>query len=191
MEVMEDIAWWRNELEKEFVGIPITLPPPPIDIHLYVDASESWGIGLWWNGKWLAWELKPGWRRDGRKIGWAEMTALLLSVVTILHAGGFRNTHVIIHSDNEGVRGALKPSNLKSRGPAQNEILRHIVRHIMEDKIWITVEYVNTKENPADGPSRGVFPPKAQIYTRPPRLLKYLKPFLHNAIQHDDPRLHQ
>ena len=53
-EVLEDIAWWRNELEKEFIGIPITLPPPPINIHLYVDASESWGIGLWWNGKWLA-----------------------------------------------------------------------------------------------------------------------------------------
>ena len=119
------------------------------------------------------------------------MTALLLAVVTVLHAGGFKNTHVIIHSDNEGVRGALKPSNLKSRGPAQNEILRHIVRHIMEDNIWITVQYVNTKDNPADGPSRGIFPLKNQIYSKPPKLPSYLKPYLHNAIQHNDPRIRQ
>ncbi|CAL1715691.1 unnamed protein product [Somion occarium] len=43
---------------------------------LFVDASTSWGIGLVANGKWLAWQLKPGWKSDGRDIGWAEMVAI-------------------------------------------------------------------------------------------------------------------
>ena len=164
-------------------------PPRPIDIHLFVDASESWGIGLWWNGKWLAWELKPGWNEDGQRIGCLRMTAVLLAVLTLITAGNFANTPVIIHSDNIGVIRALKPDNWKSRGQHQNEILRHIVRHIIEDKIWISLKYVNTKLNPADGPSRGKFLPKTQLYAKPLRVPSYLKPLIHNAVQYHDHRV--
>ena len=117
------------------------------------------------------------------------MIAVLLAVLTLITAGNFTNTHVIIHSDNEGVIGALKPDNWKSRGHHQNEMLRHIVRHIIEDKIWISLEYVNTKLNPADGPSRGKFPPRTQLYAKPPKVPSYLKPLIHNSIQYHDHRV--
>lgn len=36
----------QEQLSKPFLSIPIVVPPPPIDIHLFVDTSESWGVGL-------------------------------------------------------------------------------------------------------------------------------------------------
>jgi hypothetical protein len=71
--VADDIDWWRQRLQDEFVGMKIVCPPEPSNHQLFVDASTSWGIGLILDGKWLAWQLKEGWDTDGREIGWAEM----------------------------------------------------------------------------------------------------------------------
>jgi hypothetical protein len=75
--------------------------------------------------------------------------------VRMLIAGKFTGCHVIIRSDNKGVVGALKAG--RSRGTQQSAVLREIVKLIQEHELWISTTWIPTLENPADGPSRGVF----------------------------------
>ena len=183
----EDILWWKRRLQEAFVGSKIFRPPEPLNTSLFVDASTGWGIGLVLDGKWLAWQLREGWNSDGREIGWAEMVAVELAIRTLI-TGKFSRCHVIIHSDNMGVVGAMEAGRL--RGTQQNSILREIVRLIQDHEIWISVTWVPTLDNPADGPSRGIFPGKDQLYAYPPKLPYHLANFIHRAVDYHDPRLH-
>lgn len=72
-------------------------------------------------------------------------------------ASGYTGVQVLVHSDNEGVNGALKAGC--SRNPQQNRILQHIVNIFAASGIWITTCYIASADNPADGPSRGILPP--------------------------------
>ena len=104
------------------------------------------------DGKWLAWQLKDGWKSEGREIGWAEMVAVKLAVRTLI-TGRFAKCHIIVHSDNKGVVGALEAG--RSRGTQQNMILREIVGLIQDRDLWISTTWIPTSENLADDPSRG------------------------------------
>lgn len=117
---MDDIDWWRDALENHWCSSRVVLPPEPMDLQVYVDASTSWGIGFVVGNKWLAWELQQGWNSDGRDIGWAEMVAVDLSVRALVNAG-YKNCHIVLRSDNSGVVGALVAG--RSRSPQQNAIL--------------------------------------------------------------------
>jgi hypothetical protein len=55
----------------------------------------SWGISFVLSNKWVAWELIPGWKADGRDIGWAEMVAVKLAL-QVLIANNLSNSHIII-----------------------------------------------------------------------------------------------
>lgn len=182
----EDLTWWRNKLSQDYVGMDIIRPPEPLTTSIYVDASTSWGIGLILDGKWLAWEFKNGWRTDGREIGWGEMVAIELAVHTLV-AGKVANAHVVIRSDNQGVIGALGAG--RSKGSQQNLILRKIVWLMQEHGIWVSTRYVNTKENPADDPSRGVLLNRKDLVPHPPAIPHHLKAFVHNSVSYHDPRL--
>jgi hypothetical protein len=182
----EDMAWWRMRLQDRFVGTNIIRPPEALDNRDFVDASTAWGIGLILDGRWLAWQFKDGWRCEGREIGWAEMVAVELAVRTLI-TGRFAKCHVVVRSDNKGVVGALKAG--RSRGIQQNAILREIVRLIQENDIWISTVWIPTAENPADDPSRGVFPGKTSLYAFPPRLPFHLTRYVHKTVDYHDPRL--
>jgi hypothetical protein len=185
--VLDSVRWWRHQLSLPFLGIHISLPPELSSHKLYVDASTSWGIGLVLDGKWLAWEYKEGWNDDKRGIGWGEMAAVNLAVATLV-SSGLKNISIICHTDNQGVHGALKAG--RSRGPTQNEVLRKIV-HLMQDhNIWVTTKWIRSEDNPADGPSRGIFPLKRLIHGHPPKVPSHLKAFINNHVVHSDPRIH-
>ena len=67
----EDLEWWETQLCLPFLGLHIIWPLPQSDILIFVDASTFWGIGLFINGRWLAWEFKPGWcSPDSRITHW-------------------------------------------------------------------------------------------------------------------------
>lgn len=183
---VECVIWWRALLLRDDVGIDIVRPPAPTPDVLYVDASTGWGIGLVLNGRWLAWEFKAGWKSDGRDIGWAEMVAVELATRT-LAAGGWQGKHVILHSDNQGVVGALAAG--RSRGTQQNQILRRIVDLFHSSGIWVTTKWVPTKENPADAPSRGAFASRESLLTHPPAIPRHLLPYIHPHVARCDPRL--
>jgi hypothetical protein len=174
-DVAEDVSWWRNQLSTDPCISRIITPPSPLTSQIFVDASTSWGIGFYLDGHWLAWELLPGWKSEGRDIGWAEMVAVELAVLVLIHAQ-FRNCHLVLRSDNQGVVGAL--SGGKSRNPQQNAVLRRIVSLFREADIWLSIEWVSTDDNLADKPSRGLFPPLHNIFSPIPPLPTYLSRFL-------------
>ena len=182
----EDLAWWRSRLQEKFVGIKILRPREALDNKVYVDASTSWGIGLVLDGKWLAWEFKSDWQAEGREIGWAEMVAVELATRTLITAK-FKNCHIVVRSDNQGVVGALKAG--RSRGTHQNLILREIVKLLQDNELWISTTWVSTLENPADAPSRGVFPGKDSLFPYPPKIPFHLSSFIHKSVHYHDPRL--
>jgi hypothetical protein len=179
----EDMDWWRQRLQVDFVGMKIIRPPEPSQMKLFVDASTGWGIGLVIDGKWLAWQFKEGWNSEGREIGWGEMVAVELAIRTLVTAK-FSNVHIIMRSDNQGVVGALKAG--RSRGTQQNAILREIVRLIQEHDLWISAIWIPTSENPADDPSRGVLADKKSLYAFPPKMPFHLAKFVHNAVDYHD-----
>jgi hypothetical protein len=183
MNVAEDMAWWRLCLHEEFVGMKIVFPPEPLGNKVFVDASTSWGIGMILDDKWLAWQFKEGWQIEGYEIGWAEMVAVELAVHTLI-AGNFRNCHIRVQSDNQGVVGALKAG--RSRGTNQNMILHEIVKPIQNHDLWISTTWVPTLENPADGPSRGSFLGKDSLCSHPPALPAHLTRFIQRPVDYHD-----
>jgi len=170
-QVQEDLEWWRHKFAEDHVGMEVIKPPPPSSDRIYVDASTSWGIGLRYNDRWLAWKLRHGWQTEGRNIGWAEMVAVELALRTLI-AQGIKGQHFIIHSDNQGVVGSLRSGI--SRGTTQNAILRKIVGLMQENKIWLTTEWVSTHENPADDLSRGVLDQARKAVARRPAIPQHL-----------------
>lgn len=183
----DNMAWWRRHLQDDFVGMKIFSPPAPCNNKLYVDASTSWGVGLVLDGKWLAWQFRKGWMSEGHEIGWAKMVAVELAIRTLI-TGHFAQCHIIVRSDNQGVVGALKAGH--SCSTQQNLILHEIVKLIQSHGLWISTIWIPSLENPADNPSRGIFPDKNNLYAFPPRLPFHLLKFINKAVHYHDPRLH-
>ncbi|KAF7347710.1 putative reverse transcriptase domain protein [Mycena venus] len=176
---LQDVAWWKQELSAPIVTLQIREPPPLNADEIYVDASTSWGIGLVYRGRWLAWRFKAGWRLEGRNIGWGEMVAVELALRTIL-ASSLSNVHLTLRSDNQGVIGALAAG--RSYGVQENIILQHILHLFHKHKIWFTIRYIPSKENPADAPSRGILPHRSKMYPYQPRTPTHLKELLNIVL---------
>ena len=173
--VISDAQWWRAQLSADFCGSTLARPPPASQVEFWVDASSSWGIGVVFDGVWDFWRLRPGWDRDGRNIGWAEMVAIELGLMFAVHRG-HSDIHFIIKSDNQGVIYAI--SGGKSRSPEQNLVLQRITTFLSHHKIWVSSSYVPSLDNLADLPSRGLPVPG---YSRAPSsftLPSPLQPFL-------------
>lgn len=158
-----DIAWWRNQLEHEPLTRPIRPPQPVLDIEAFSDASSEVGIGIVIGKRWRAWRLLPGWKAEGRDIGWAEAVGFLLLTLAIISAGTKQahETHYRAYGDNRGVvegwwRG-------KSRNEPTNLIFRSLHQICKENGIRMHTRYVPTERNPADDPSRGVFGPPDDV----------------------------
>jgi len=99
-----DIKWWCARLSAPRCELAIKSIPDPSPCKIHVDASTSWGIGFVWQDRWLAWKLRDGWKSDGRDIGWAEMVAVELAVVTLVCVG-INSAHLILRSDNGASAG--------------------------------------------------------------------------------------
>ena len=160
-----DMLWWKDKLKEEFIGMRILHPPKPLEMSLFVDTSTTWGIRLILDGKWLAWQFREGWNFNSHEISWEEMVAVEMAVHTLISVK-FNNCHMVICSDNMGVIGALGTG--KSCGVQQNLILHEIIRLIQDNNLWISTFWISTLNNPADRPSRGIFPKKNLLCAFPP-----------------------
>ena len=81
-------------------------------------------------------------------IGWAEMVAIDLGLRMLIHSN-YHDCHFIFHSDNQGVVGTLNSGH--SHSSAQNTVLRHIVSNFHQHNIWLSVVWVRSEDNLADG----------------------------------------
>jgi hypothetical protein len=173
--VFSDIDWWRSRLASTFCGSTLSKPPAPSSVDFWVDASSSWGLGVVFNNSWDFWMLRPGWDKDGRNIGWAEMVAIELGLLLAVHYG-FSDVHFVLKSDNQGVIHAIEGG--KSRSPEQNRVLQRITSLLSQNKLWISSCYVPSLQNLADRPSRGLpalsYPRCSSTFTLP----RSLHPFL-------------
>ncbi|KAF5378110.1 hypothetical protein D9615_007514 [Tricholomella constricta] len=151
----------------------------PETAEIFVDSSASWGIGFSYNGRWLAWKLKPGWNAQGRDNNWGEMVAVELGLHVAI-AAGLRSQSIVVRSDNWGVVRALITG--KSKHARQPEIIRNIGALRRRYGIDLIPVWVSTTENLADKPSRGKFPPRHLIFPVSVPLPAHLSPFLYPPV---------
>lgn len=173
--LLADIRWWVDQFSLPFLGSKIATPPPALPLPIFVDASTSWGIGILINGKWAAWQFLPHALEDGRAIGWAEMVAVELAV-SLLCSVHPHSSHFLIHSDNQGVIGAI--NSCYSRGASQNSSLSRLTSTLLDHDSFLSTTYITSSLNPADPLSRGILPPiRSCLKTGlilPPDLLPFL-----------------
>lgn len=154
---------------------PDMAPPIP---EIFVDASNS-GIGFIFGHQWLAWQLKDGWRSENRDINWAEMVAVELGIRSMISAG-HQASILRVWSDNDTVVRALIKRTCKK--PELKHILHGIFGLCDANGIRLEVDWVWTKSNPADGPSRGVYPPKDLRFEHHPPIPNNLLPFVSTVL---------
>ena len=105
--------------------------------------------------KWRAWCLLPGWKSDGRDISWAEAVGFELLSLFVLSSSG-SGSHFKVYGDNKGVvEGWWKGC---SQNKQTNIVFRRIHTVLHTWQCTIHTRYVPSQDNPADNPSRGVYP---------------------------------
>jgi hypothetical protein len=164
-ETKPDLLWWSNLLQAGSVVWPI-IPPSTFSRPLaFSDASSGIGIGIVIRDKWRAWRLILGWQTaaNGKwDIAWAEAIGFEILVYTIATLPG-TSDHVILYGDNTSiVEGWWRGSN---KNKAINGVFKHIHEflHNLPRRLEIHTEYVPSKYNPADGPSRGIYGPESLL----------------------------
>ena len=121
-------------------------------IHLYVDASTSWGIGIILGDHWASFQLSPTWKIVGRDIFWLKTIAIEL-LTYFLEEMGLHDCHLLIHSNNQGTIGALD----KAHSPNSHINLSVCHTYLLLSQLSISPEiiYVESLANPADPISHG------------------------------------
>jgi len=150
--IITDLKWWLNALA--IPNVTRQLRPRGItqDLHIFVDASTSWGIGIVLGDEWAAFRLSTSWKLEGRDICWLETVAIEL-LVYFLEARNFHDIRLLIHSDNKGTIGALDKG--RSRNHHINSSIRRTYAVLLPLFITPELEYVTSIANPADPISRG------------------------------------
>lgn len=150
--------------------------------EIFVDASW-FGVGFITNeDRWLAWTFKKGHPEvpkgpDGKIVmSWAEIIAAELGIRTLIGAG-YQKTTIILRSDNYGVIMALS-RHTWTRNYGVDEILQRILRLCFSAGLIVMPVWVSTRCNPADGPSRGLYPPQKLRFGNVPELPHYLQRFI-------------
>ena len=165
-------------------SVPPAHPSPSERLEIFVDASGS-GIGFVFGKRWLAWTFKNTPKiplgGDGHIVmSWAELLAVEVGLRALI-AAGYRSTSIIVRSDNTGVIDALKKKSWCPRHGIE-EILQKILKLCGEYGIKLKPSWVSTTMNPADLPSRGVFPPSSLAFEFPPQLPARLSDLLQLAV---------
>lgn len=177
----DDLQWWTTRLQSPTLSRDIPGPVPLKDLDAFSDASSGFGIGITIGKRWRAWRLLPGWKADGRDIGWAEAVGFELLSLAILSSGD-RSSHFKVYGDNKGVvEGWWKG---RSRNKQTNIVFRRVHAILETRQCTIHTRYVPSKDNPADEPSRGIYPRLTHLLPHIP-----IPPELHHLIVDFDSEL--
>lgn len=168
-----DLRWWQHTLSSPSLSRDIPGGRLIHNVHGYSDASSTIGVGIVLGSRWRAWRLLPTWKSCGRDIGWAEAIGMELLTRAALNAGF--HSGIQIFGDNTGVVEGWWSG--RSRNSETNRVFQRIHQLLDEHDTVLKTRYVNTLHNPADGPSRGVFPP-INLLLPPVHLPAEIQPFL-------------
>ncbi|GBE82477.1 hypothetical protein SCP_0408610 [Sparassis crispa] len=172
-----DLEWWTRALSQPTLSRPIPGPCELADVHAYSDASSGIGIGVVIGERWRAWHLLPDWKRDLRDIGWAEAVGFELLVRLLLTVPSFPR-HLKVYGDNKGVVEGWW--NGRSRNRQVNLVFQHLHSLLGNAGSSIHTRYIPSQSNPADAPSRGIYPkslPLLPAIEIPPELHPFLVNF--------------
>jgi len=162
--VADDLNWWAQTLATTQLCRQIPSTRNVIDCHAYSDASSGVGIAITIGSHWRAWRLILGWQTlDGKRdIGWAEAVGFQFLVDAITRAGGAGQCFKL-YGDNKGVVEGWW--NGRSRNAAVNSVFKQIHDQIESRNFVdsIFAAYVPSADNPADKPSRGIYPPDSLL----------------------------
>jgi hypothetical protein len=181
--IASDLDWWLSVLRQPSLSRTIPAPVELHDIGAFSDASSGVGVAIIVAGRWRAWRLIPGWQtlHGRRDIGWAEaigfecLVHYLISTSTV-------SRHFKIYGDNKGVVEGWW--NGRSRNSSVNEIFKrlHSLIGINDPLHSFHTAYVASKSNPANGPSRGIYPSR-NLLLPPITLPTELDPFIIDSEQ--------
>jgi hypothetical protein len=166
-------GWWRRVHAVSLPRRPLPVAAEVWDPHAYSDASSGFGIAIWIDGRWRAWRLKRGWDRDGRGIAWAEALGMEFLVRSLIDARA-ADCHLRVWGDNTTVVEGWW--NSRSRDRFVNDVFRRLHPLLRSSSITAHTRYVESASNPADKPSRGIYPPRSALL--PPLELGDLSEFL-------------
>jgi hypothetical protein len=177
---MHLLVYWRGPKTL----VTATLLPSSEALEIFVDAS-TYGIGFIFNSRWLAWKFIPAHPLlplgpDGKLImSWAELVAVEMGIRTLITAG-LRNVMVIVRSDNQGVVVALDSRKWTQKYDL-NDIVKRILHFSGKAGLSLKMKWIPTKENPADDPSRGVYPPAELAFDCRPSIPRTLSEVIQNV----------
>lgn len=150
--LIRDLRWWDSTLSSPCISRSLKPHGPTLPLDIFVDASTDWGIGIVVDGPWDAWRLIPGWKDQGRNIGWLEALAVELVIYAVMERG-IQDASIIVHSDNQGVIGSFDKG--RSRSFSMNLAIQRCSAVLAEKNIHLSLTYVASAANPADPISRG------------------------------------
>ncbi|KAE8238506.1 hypothetical protein A4X06_0g8734, partial [Tilletia controversa] len=145
-----DLDWWERQLRLDNHWRCFD-PPPPSDVSCFCDGSTSYGAGLHIAGVERSFPLRAEFVGNV-DIKVVEALALELAVRTVVLLG-HNNKAIIIHSDSTAVIGAYENGEMDSAQP--NAVLERVAALEHAHSLRVHLRYINTKDNPADVPSRG------------------------------------
>ena len=164
-DTVNDLLWWKETLLSPVLSHPIPGPSILIDLQAYSDASSGVGIAITISDKWWAWRLLPGWKSDNHDIIWAEAVRFKL-LVWMLLVSETPGTHLKLYGNNWGlVEGWWKG---RSKNRPTNTIFCRVHSLSLSSGCTIHTLYVPSKDNPADKPSRGIYPPTPLLLPKLP-----------------------
>ena len=170
----DDLDWWKRQLRQPAASKPILRPQTPIDYQAFSDASSGFGVAVTIGPRWRAWQLIDGWKSQGRDIQWAEAVGFELLAIYLCTLAR-KGEHVTLHGDNRGVvEGWWKGC---STNRPTNRIFRRVIQLAEDHNRVFYTKYIPSKQNPADGPSRGLYPP-TELLLAPIDVPSDVRPFL-------------
>ena len=170
----EDLDWWQRQLHRSDVSVCISESQPLTNYEAYSDASSGFGVAITIGPRWRAWQLADGWKSRGRDIQWAEAIGFELLALCVCSFSG-EGEHVLLHGDNRGVvEGWWKRC---SANKPTNQVFRRVIQLSELSGKAIHTKYIPSAKNPADGPSRGIYPPRSLLLD-PIVLPSEVRPFL-------------
>ena len=173
-----DLCWWINRFQQPTITRSVPHPVSLYEAHAFSDASSEFGITITIGAKWRAWCLIPRWKTlEGQQdIGWAKAIGFKC-LVRYLLANKTQRQDFAVYGNNKGVVEGWW--NGRSHNRAVNNVFKQLHRHLQKSPTELSFHtvYIGSKANPADPPSRGIYPPTSlllQPIPLPPELDQFI-----------------
>lgn len=145
----EEIMHWR--FLDDWDGASYWRSESHFNIHIATDASLFRWAGIILSGEKKGQQISDYFQvADERPIHLKETEAVINVLQTL--GPSLQNNRVLIKTDSKALQGAWNSQG--SRNHLFNDLMKRLFQQTLRYNLLLKLDYVNTKENPADAPSR-------------------------------------